>query len=161
MIAARDFCILSAQRELSPEEVRENGFAPAGENARVLVTCSLNDTSKVPQKSFTRGIIHAYGYLVVERPGENKITVACVGCADPSGRIPGWLVDAANVDNCKKMARIRVICEGLEGKSEASAPRVVSAEQPTPKNQDKQKSVESSKSQSRGEDSLRFTSMHM
>eukprot|EP00760_Papus_ankaliazontas_P035387 PhM_4_TR776/c0_g2_i1/m.91302 len=111
LIAARDFVTMNGSRELSTEEIRDYGFAPAGENCRVFVTGALNDTSKPAQKGFTRGIIHVYGYIAVQKEGEEKITVYLVASVDPSGRIPGWLVDAGNADNCRKLAKIRSLCE--------------------------------------------------
>ena len=75
-------------------------------------------------KGFIRGTVHVCGYIVTERhevPG--AIHVVLVSSVDPAGRLPKWIADGAKAEVCRKLARIRNLCEanivaeGVGGKS--------------------------------------------
>eukprot|EP00760_Papus_ankaliazontas_P035866 PhM_4_TR8057/c0_g1_i1/m.53631 len=115
MIAARDFVTASYSHHLTSDEVVSLGFT---EHHRALIIASIPEhTMKEKLKTHTRGIVHVYGYLAIEDTREpGKITMSVVGAADPAGWIPASLVDAANADGCKKIARMRTMMESYEKK---------------------------------------------
>ena len=77
-----------------------------------MVTSAANSTARGPQTGYTRGVIHVFGYIAFALENQpNRIKVFNIMCADPSGSIPKWVIDAGNADSCKTLATIRQLCE--------------------------------------------------
>jgi hypothetical protein len=103
-ITARDFAFDSTNSRVSGEAV---GNATASD---VFVQSTVHNASVPAEAGFVRGTLHVYGYVAVAEAAD-RTTVTCVCVVDPNGSIPKALVDAAAGENCKKVIKIKEICE--------------------------------------------------
>lgn len=122
LVAPRDFCSEVARHVLPVEVAVAEGLLDqrnVNPGTRVLLQNGHAVTdARVPQSSgnLVRGLVLVYGYIVTEAPSAGKIKVSLLSCVDPSGKIPNWILDAANAEMCKTLAAIRKICEEMERK---------------------------------------------
>ena len=111
LIAARDFCIESHRTVLKGKDAVATGLTQNG-NATIFVQNSVSSNLKGAQSGFVRGTILTYSYIAVsEGANDDRIKVYNIVAVDPGGSIPNWVVDAAAAENCKKLAKIRALCE--------------------------------------------------
>lgn len=143
LVAPRDFCSLTAKTVLHRDEAIAFGF-PASCLA-AYIQASVNAADVPPQKDLTRGIIHIFGYIALAEgsdaqslgldgtlPGSNPnrgsgtIKIYNIACVDPCGKIPGWLIEAANAESCKKLAAIRKLVSERQVARPGAVPRRLS-----------------------------------
>jgi hypothetical protein len=120
LLTDRDFCSLSTSKLLSEEEGAQLGLYTRGIHSSAFVVNSVNSTDMPLRKGYVRGTVRAYGYIAVATPPSAKrIRVFHIACIDPSGNIPGKVVDLAVADTCKKVSKLRDLCVKAEASSTA------------------------------------------
>jgi hypothetical protein len=118
LIAARDFCSATTRVLLDPVQAQELGLrGPEVKQGPVLLSGAVNSTAR-PAKagsSYVRGFLHCFGYLGFSgaAPGrqQHSIKLVMIALVEPGGSIPGWVIEAAKEDNCKKLALIKKLLE--------------------------------------------------
>ena len=115
VVAHRDFCSLTTGRMLTTREGADLGLYTSGIHSAAFIQASVDSDQVPPVDGYVRGKVHAAGYIAIATPPDAKrIRVYQLACVDPCGKIPGWVVDAAATENCKKFAKIRAMCEKLQ-----------------------------------------------
>ena len=128
LITPRDFVSICSGAFATADECAAIGIKGAAGGAIIQNTVNGPADLKPEQKGFVRGTIHLYGYIVTAAaPDAPAVKLSCLSCVDPNGSIPGWVIDAAAGENCKKLAMMRTMAEDMQKKAPCPGLHVVAA----------------------------------
>jgi hypothetical protein len=120
VISARDFCteVTTAVYHQSDDATQPDALVgqlwrdnAGSDTVFVSAGVSCNDVPVIP--SFTRGEVVTYGFIAIGFNRGESIRLIQISHVDPKGSIPTVALDAALPDGCKKMSRIKDLCEAL------------------------------------------------
>ena len=117
VISARDFCT-SIQSASFSHKAGDIPIAvqqlfqdhPNSDMIYVSAGRSSNDVPVLPQ--FTRGDVHLHGYIAIGSK-DGKLRLIQLSHVDPKGNIPNLALESVLPEGCKKLARMKDLCEAL------------------------------------------------